>query len=108
MTYFIKGAVITGWEDKYDTQYGLVEKDGIHALTIDLEEGDEFLLTSLITVDGNSSVGNEYVRYSNISDETSLSYVDGSENYNMIAKKAGTYTFSYDPATQELKVDFTE
>ncbi len=108
VTYFIKGAVITGWEDKYDTQYGLVEKDGIHTLTIDLEEGDEFLLTSLITVDGNSSVGNEYVRYSNISDETSLSYVDGSENYNMIAKKAGTYTFNYDPATQELKVDFTE
>lgn len=108
VTYFIKGAIITGWEDKYEAQYGLVEKDGVHVLTIDLEEGDEFLLTSLITVDGNSSVGNEYVRYSNISDETSLSYVDGSENYNMIAKKAGTYTFTYDPAAEELKVDFQE
>lgn len=108
VSYFIKGAVITGWEDKYDAQYGLVEKDGIHSLTIDLEEGDEFLLTSLITVDGNSSVGNEYVRYSNVTDETSLSYVDGAENYNMIAKQAGTYTFNYNPETQELKVDFQE
>lgn len=108
VSYFIKGAIITGWEDKYDAQYGLVEKDGVHSLTIDLEEGDEFLLTSLITVDGNSNVGNEYVRYSNVTDETSLSYVDGAENYNMIAKKAGTYTFTYDPATQELKIDFQE
>lgn len=108
VSYFIKGAIITGWEDKYDAQYGLVEKDGVHSLTIDLEEGDEFLLTSLITVDGNSNVGNEYVRYSNVTDETSLSYVDGAENYNMIAKKAGTYTFTYDPATQKLKIDFQE
>lgn len=108
VSYFIKGAIITGWEDKYDEQYGLVEKDGVHTLTIELEEGDEFLLTSLVTVDGNSSVGNEYVRYSNISDETSLSYVDGSESYNMIAKKAGTYTFTYDPAATELTVDFAE
>lgn len=108
VAYFIKGAIVTGWEDKYDAQYGFVEKDGVHTLTIDLEEGDEFLLTSLITVDGNSNVGNEYVRYSNISDETSLSYVDGAENYNMIAKEAGTYTFNYNPATQELTVDFTE
>lgn len=108
VSYFIKGAIITGWEDKYDAQYGLVEKDGVHSLTIDLEEGDEFLLTSLITVDGNSNVGNEYVRYSNVTDETSLSYVDGAENYNMIAKKAGTYTFTYDPATKKLKIDFQE
>lgn len=108
VSYYIKGAIITGWEDKYDEQYKFTEADGVHTLTIALEEGDEFLLTTLVTADGESSVGNEYVRYSNISDEASLSFVDGTESQNIIAKKAGTYTFTYHPDTKELTVDFAE
>lgn len=108
VTYYIKGAIITGWEDKYDDQYKFTEADGVHTLTIALEEGDEFLLTTLVTADGESSVGNEYVRYSNISDEASLSFVDGTESQNIVAKKAGTYTFTYHPDTKELTVDFAE
>lgn len=108
VTYYIKGAIITDWEDKYDDQYKFTEADGVHTLTITLEEGDEFLLTTLVTADGESSVGNEYVRYSNISDEASLSFVDGTESQNIVAKKAGTYTFTYHPDTKELTVDFTE
>lgn len=105
VSYYIKGAIITGWEDKYDEQYAFTEENGVHTLTIDLEEGDEFLFTTLATdANGNSSVGNEYVRYSNITDETSLSYVDGTESYNIIAKQAGTYTFTYNPETTELTV----
>lgn len=104
VTYYIKGAIVTGWEDKYDEQYAFTEENGVHTLTIDLEEGDEFLLTTLVTTDGNSSVGNEYVRYSNIKDEASLSLVDGTESQNIIAKQAGTYTFTYQPDTQELTV----
>ncbi|MBD5548430.1 MAG: InlB B-repeat-containing protein [Lachnospiraceae bacterium] len=106
--YYIKGAIITGWEDKYDEQYAFTETDGIHTLTIDLEEGDEFLFTTLVTVDGNASVGNEYVRYSNITDKDSLNYVDGTESQNMVAKQAGTYTFTYDPDSTELTVTFAE
>lgn len=108
VTYYIKGAIVTGWEDKYDAQYEFTEEDGVHTLTIDLEEGDEFLLTTLVNVDGNSGVGNEYVRYSNISDADSLSYVDGTETQNIVAKQAGTYTFTYRPDTAELTVDFAE
>lgn len=108
VTYYIKGAIITNWEDRYDEQYEFTEENGVHTLTIDLEEGDEVLLTSLITVDGNSSVGNEYVRYSNISDADSLSYVDGTESQNIIAKQSGTYTFIYHPDTAELTVEFAE
>lgn len=104
VTYYIKGAIITGWEDKYDEQYAFTEENGVHTLTIDLEEGDEFLLTTLVTADGNSSVGNEYVRYSNIKDEASLSFVEGTASQNIIAKQAGTYTFTYNPDTQELTV----
>ena len=78
-------------------------------MVIDLEEGDEFLMTTLVTTaDGSSSVGNEYVRYSNITDEASLAFVDGTESYNIVAKAAGTYTFTYDPATTQLTVGFAE
>lgn len=107
-TYYIKGAKVTNWEDQYDEEYAFTETDGVHTLTIALEEGDEFLFTSLVTVDGNSSTGNEYVRYSNVKDETSLSYIEGTESYNMVAKEAGTYTFTYHPDTEELTVEFTQ
>lgn len=106
ITYYIKGAIITGWEDKYDEQYAFTEENGVHTLVIDLEEGDEFLLTTLVTTDGNSSVGNEYVRYTNVTDETSLTYVDGTASANMVAKQGGTYTFTYNPDTTELVVAF--
>ncbi len=101
-TYYIKGAKVTNWEDQYDEEYAFTETDGVHTLTIALEEGDEFLFTSLVTVDGNSSTGNEYVRYSNVKDEISLSYIEGTESYNMVAKEAGTYTFTYHPDTEDV------
>lgn len=105
-TYYIKGAVCTGWADIYEEKYQFVENDGVHTLTIELEEGDEFLLTSTVTdADGKESVGTEYVRYSNVKDEASLGFVDGSEGDNMIAKQSGSYTFTYDPNTRELKVE---
>lgn len=105
VTYYIKGAIVTGWEDKYDDMYKFTEENGIHTLTIDLEEGDEFLLTTLVTdEEGNSSVGTEYVRYTNIKDDASLGYVDGTESANIIAKASGTYVFTYNPETSELAV----
>lgn len=103
-TYYIKGAVITNWEDRYDEMYEFKEENGIHTLTIDLEEGDEFLLTTLVTVGDTSGVGNEYVRYTNITDEASLALVDGTANANIIVKQSGTYTLTYDPASTELTV----
>lgn len=106
VTYYIKGAIITGWQDDYDEQFAFTENNGIHKLTIALEEGDEFLFTTLVESDGNTSVGNEYVRYTNIVDEASLTFVDGTESANIIAKQAGTYTFTYDPATTQLTVAF--
>lgn len=106
-TYYIKGAIVTEWQDKYDEQYTFKEENGIHTLVIDLEKGDEFLLTTLVTgADGSSATGNEYVRYSNITDEASLAFVDGTESYNIVTKEAGTYTFTYDPASAQLTVGF--
>lgn len=106
-TYYIKGAIVTGWQDDYDERYAFTEENGMHTLVIELDEGDEFLLTTLVTAeDGSSSVGNEYVRFTNITDEESLKYVDGTESANILTKAAGTYTFTYDPASAQLTVGF--
>lgn len=104
--YYIKGAKITNWEDVYTDETKFVEKDGIYSLTVNLEEGDEFMFTSMVTVGDTQSVGTEYIRYTNIAkeDTESLSYVTGKEGGNLVANQAGSYTFTYDPSTQILTV----
>lgn len=106
--YYIKGAVITGWEDVYTDETRFTNEDGIYTLTISLEEGDEFLFTTLLTSGDTSSVGNEYVRYTNIAenDSDSLSYVTGTDTANIVALETGTYTFTYDPSAKILTVAF--
>lgn len=108
--YYIKGAKITNWEDVYTDQTQFVEKDGIYSLTVGLEEGDEFMFTSLVTAGDTKSVGTEYVRYTNIAkdDTESLSCVSGKEGGNLVAGQTGSYTFTYDPSTQVLKVSVSD
>lgn len=102
--YYIKGAKITDWKDVYSDETKFTEENGIYTLTIALEEGDEFMFTSLITAQDVESVGNEYIRYTNIAedDTESLSYVTGTESANLVAGAGGSYTFTYDPSTQVL------
>lgn len=103
--YYIKGAVVTGWEDVYTEKTKFTEKDGVYTLTIELTEGDEFLFTTLLTSGDNQSVGNEYVRYTNIAadDSDSLACIKEGGSANMVAAKDGTYTFTYNPDTKELQ-----
>ena len=104
--YYIKGAVITGWEDVYTDETRFVEQDGVYTLTIELTESDEFLFTTLLTNGDSQSVGNEYVRYTNIDagDSDSLACVTEGSSANMMAAKDGTYTFTYNPETKVLQV----
>ena len=104
--YYIKGAQITGWEDVYSDETKFAEDNGKYTLTIDLTEGDEFMFTSMITIGEESSVGTEYIRYTNIdeTDSESLSYVTGTDSANLVAVQTGTYTFTYDSATKVLAV----
>lgn len=104
--YYIKGAKITGWEDVYTDETKFVEENGIYTLTVDLEEGDEFMFTSMVTVGDNSGVGTEYIRFSNIAveDMDSQNFVSGTDSANLVAKQSGTYTFTYDPSTKVLTV----
>ena len=100
--YYIKGAKITGWEDVYTDETRFTEENGIYTLTVDLEEGDEFIFTSMVTVGETSGVGTEYIRYSNIAadDLKSQSFVTGTDSANLVASQAGTYTFTYDASTK--------
>lgn len=104
--YYIKGAIITGWEDVYSDETRFTEENGIYTLHITLTEGDEFMFTSMVTAGDTSSVGTEYIRYSNIAtdDTDSLSYVTEGGGSNLIAAEAGDYVFEYDPATKLLTV----
>ncbi|GIO42613.1 InlB B-repeat-containing protein [Paenibacillus apis] len=105
-SYYIKSSITTGWNDVYEDEYRFKEIDGLPALTIQLTEKEEFLFTSTVKSGDTESVGNEYVKFSNIKDENSLEFVEGSPSDNIIAKAAGMYTFIYDPATKELTVSF--
>lgn len=105
--YYIKGAVVTGWEDVYSDETKFTEENGIYTLRIELTEGDEFMFTSMVTAGDTSSVGTEYIRYTNIAgeDTDSLSHVTEGGNANLIAAEAGTYVFTYDPVEKLLTVD---
>lgn len=103
-SYYIKGAGITNWQDKYTEQTGFTEAEGIHTLSIILKEGEEFLFTSLVKAGETAAVGTEYVRFSNL-DEASQALFDATDSYNMIAKADGLYTFTYDPASAVLTAE---
>lgn len=105
-TYYIKSSITTEWNDIYEDSYKFTEKNGLHGLTIELAEGEEFLFTSIVKTGDTESVGNEYIRFSNIKDSKSLEFTEGSASDNIIAKAAGVYTFTYDPEIAELTVAF--
>lgn len=104
--YYIKGAVVTGWEDVYSDETRFVEENGVYTLSVALTEGDEFMFTSTVTAGDTSSVGTEYIRYSNIAadDTESLSHVTEGGGSNLIAAEEGTYVFTYDPSAKVLTV----
>lgn len=97
--YYIKGANITLWADLYNDATGFAKVGDTHTLTIYLREGEEFMFTSLVTENGASSVGSEYIKFENL-DEASKALFTGSGN--IVASKGGTYTFTYNETTKVL------
>lgn len=97
--YYIKGAGITLWADLYNDATGFAKVGDTHTLTIYLREGEEFMFTSLVTENGASTVGSEYIKFENL-DESSKTLFTGSGN--IVASKSGTYTFTYNEATKVL------
>lgn len=106
VNYYIKGAVVTGWEDVYSEETEFTQDGDIYTLSIDLTEGDEFMFTSMVTAGDVSTVGTEYIRFTNIAsdDADSLSFVSEGGGANLIAGQDGTYTFTYDVSSKVLAV----
>lgn len=104
-TYYIKGSGITGWADIYTPATKMIKEDDVHSLVVYLKQNEEFLFSSLVSVDGVITTGTEYLRASNL-DEASKEYIDQTASFNMIAKASGTYTFTYTETSAKLSVGF--
>ena len=102
--FYIKGAGITNWLDMYNASTEMTNNDGVYTLSVYLKEGEEFMFTSRNTIGSNVTTGTEYLRASNL-DEESKEYVGGTVS-NMTALASGTYTFTYTSSTKVLSVDF--
>lgn len=101
--YFIKGKDITNWQDMYNNYTRMTENNGVYTLTVYLKENDEFMFTSLATIDGETSEGTSYIYYTNL-DNAGKELFTGS--YNMVAKASGNYTFTYTAATEVLTATY--
>ncbi len=97
--FYIKGAGITLWGDLYNDATGFAKVGDTHTLTIYLKADEEFMFTSLVTENGVSAVGSEYIKFENL-DEASKALFTGSGNIK--ATKGGTYTFTYNETTKVL------
>ncbi len=97
--YYIKGAGITLWGDLYNDATGFSKLGDTHTLTIYLKADEEFMFTSLVTENGVSAVGSQYIKFENL-DEASQALFTGKGNIK--ATKAGTYTFTYNETTKVL------
>ncbi len=103
--FYIKGSGITGWKDVYSPATKMTNTDGVYTLSVYLKADEEFMFTSQVTVGETVSTGTTYLRASNL-DEASEAYLDATASYNMVAKAAGTYTFTYTASTEVLSVAF--
>ncbi len=97
--FYIKGAGITLWGDLYNDATGFAKVGDTHTLTVYLKADEEFMFTSLVTENGVSAVGSEYIKFENL-DEASQALFTGSGNIK--ATKGGTYTFTYNEKTKVL------
>lgn len=107
MTYYIKGATITAWEDLQNsaTQMKATETDGVYTLSIYLKKGEEFMFASTATSGGETKPGTVYIKAVDL-DTASKAYLNGTDG-NMTAKESGTYTFTYTEATKTEKAKLT-
>jgi len=100
--YYIKGAQITQWGDLYNDYTKMSKLLNEYTLKVYLKAGDEVMFTSLLVTDGVSTTGSEYIRYSNLDDESKALFEGTS---NMKAKADGEYTFKYDSSKKLLSVN---
>lgn len=110
--FYIKGASITNWKDMFNTSTQMVRTGTKYTMSVYLKANDQFMFTSRVTKieNGESTVssGTDYINFTNITDDTSKTYVEKADGQstNIVAKAAGTYTLTYDSTAKTLAVTF--
>ena len=105
--YAIKGSKVTGWADTTEENY-LMEKDasGKFVLEIELYANDEFMFVAYEMVDGALSALAKYIKSDMIA-EGSASEVSAKAGGNFTTSANGTYTFTFDPATEKVSIAYS-
>lgn len=96
--FYLKGSGLTEWAQQspvYEifnstTKFNKVTDVDQWNKTVYIEEGEEFLIVTTLTVSGTTSSGNIYIRHGNL-DEASKDLFDKSASSNLIVKKSGEY-----------------
>ena len=107
VAYAIKGSKVTGWADSTDAKY-LMSKgaDGKFTLTIELYANDEFMFVGYEMVD-DALVGLAKYIKSDVLAEGSATEVQAKAGGNFTTSANGTYTFVYDPQTEQISVSYS-
>ncbi len=105
--YAIKGSKVTGWADSTAAEH-LMNKgaDGKFSLTIELYANDEFMFVGYEMVDGALSALTKYIKSDMLADG-SAAEVAAKEGGNFTTSADGTYTFTFDPATEKITVAYS-
>ena len=105
--YAIKGSKVTGWADSTDVKH-LMNKgaDGKFTLTIELYANDEFMFVGYEMVDGALVGLAKYIK-SDMLAEGSAVEVQAKSGGNFTTSANGTYTFTFDPATEKISVSYS-
>lgn len=102
--YYIKGEQITGWGDLYNDSTKMSKKGDVYTLEVYLKANDQVMFISNITEDGQIKPSTATIK-ADVLTEASKTYVED-KNGNILAKAAGTYTFTYDDEAKTLSVAF--
>ncbi len=102
--FYIKGASITSWDDMYNDATRMSRKGDVYTMEVYLQEGDQFMFTSVVTNETGTKPGSLYIK-ADVLDDASKEYVGGTTS-NISAKATGTYKFTYNATTNVLSVTF--
>lgn len=117
LDFYIKGEKVTEWEDRLvDSKKMTRSADNkTYTYTTPLLADDKFLFISTQTVAGTVTSANSFIKGSSLDtdDSTTAALIDmqvpaSPENSNLVAKKKGLYTFTYNLETDKLRVTCDE
>ena len=107
VNYAIKGSKVTGWADSTAVEHLMSKNaDGKFVLTIELYANDEFMFVGYEMVDAELKALSKYIKSDMLADG-SAAEVAAKAGGNFTTSANGTYTFTFDPATEKISVSYS-